>query len=692
MFYSHEILSNSQYGVSTIWLAATSSKTSQKRLTRKAIQEVNVPKACGTILDPGAPLALRLQGNFLYGVTRVFSQQCNYVLSDAEKTQSNMMTFFRVMQTSEIDPQAGKSKRNQITLEDDPSFDPWSTLPNLDLLNTQENGVFGISQGSVKYSQFSPADMSNQHSLTPGHIGSFYGFDLPASSKSSGSYRIPSDLDGHSSLLVKETQGADTMGEFKPFEIDDGFHPFNDIGLDFDADGNMVGLVDLEEPELPPLVATQHGTSKNVQHLEGLLDQGLDEEILGTGDDGVLIMGEDVLPDADGFTTRPAAKNITRSFTQSTDSTESEKATAPSRRTRAKKFKSMMDERIDIPRHELRAGNLGYVENMTAQQRAPTRTTAAQAKRNAMNYVFGNGIAGVGMSQGESVAPHPLAEMFSGIPLVANLYGLPTEELSGLVPKDRGRRRKATEAIDIDEHVQDERRVRQRVEESQEFGRGTIAEDEQLILGDDTMPEIAMEAEAALEDRHSSSAMPWSRAGSVAPGSSVRGHGSARKGLQAPSPLFGSAAKLSQTQQALDNAAHFMGSDDFGFLRSQDSSMEYDAITHGPAPQVGDNSQAQSSWLDLASQDFLQYATDQAIRTGVARDSPNTSSARRWIEFEQLANPEVSERPIAVQAFLHVLSLATKGVIVVKQDGRDQQIPFGTIHIGLSLEGGALEE
>lgn len=85
-------------------------KTTNRRVTRKAIQEVNVPKACEKIIHPGAPLALRLQGNLLYGVSRVFAQQCHYVLSDAEKTQSDMLTFFRVMQTSELDPKAGKAK------------------------------------------------------------------------------------------------------------------------------------------------------------------------------------------------------------------------------------------------------------------------------------------------------------------------------------------------------------------------------------------------------------------------------------------------------------------------------------------------------------------------------------------------------------------------------------------------------
>ena len=85
-------------------------RTSNKKVTRRAIQDVNVPKACETILDPGAPLALRLQGNLLYGVSRVFAHQCTYVLSDAEKTQADMRTFFRSMQQNATDPKAGVAK------------------------------------------------------------------------------------------------------------------------------------------------------------------------------------------------------------------------------------------------------------------------------------------------------------------------------------------------------------------------------------------------------------------------------------------------------------------------------------------------------------------------------------------------------------------------------------------------------
>ncbi|KAF1348657.1 Rad21/Rec8-like protein [Delphinella strobiligena] len=70
MFYSHEVLTSRQYGVATIWLVATlGARSTLKKVNKKAILEVNVPKACETIISPGAPMALRLQSNLLYVYT-----------------------------------------------------------------------------------------------------------------------------------------------------------------------------------------------------------------------------------------------------------------------------------------------------------------------------------------------------------------------------------------------------------------------------------------------------------------------------------------------------------------------------------------------------------------------------------------------------------------------------------------------
>ena len=74
-------------------------------------------------------MALRLQSNLLYrsprftagqqlltnlyfsyGVSRVYSQQCGYVLTDAQTAQSNMRQLLKSLRTSELDLQAGKAR------------------------------------------------------------------------------------------------------------------------------------------------------------------------------------------------------------------------------------------------------------------------------------------------------------------------------------------------------------------------------------------------------------------------------------------------------------------------------------------------------------------------------------------------------------------------------------------------------
>lgn len=89
-------------------------KSSTRKITRKAIQDVNIPKACLTIIDPGAPIALRLQSNLLYGVSRVYSQQYAYMLGDTEKVQAHIQTFYRVWGNSTIDLQADKTTARQV--------------------------------------------------------------------------------------------------------------------------------------------------------------------------------------------------------------------------------------------------------------------------------------------------------------------------------------------------------------------------------------------------------------------------------------------------------------------------------------------------------------------------------------------------------------------------------------------------
>lgn len=69
-----------------------------------------------------------------YGVTRVYSQQCGYVLTDAETAKTNMRTMFQAMRTSALEAEgATKGRAENLVLQDDPNFMPNFDLMTLDL-------------------------------------------------------------------------------------------------------------------------------------------------------------------------------------------------------------------------------------------------------------------------------------------------------------------------------------------------------------------------------------------------------------------------------------------------------------------------------------------------------------------------------------------------------------------------------
>ena len=45
-----------------------------------------------------------------YGVSRVYVQQCDYVLSDAQNTYNAMHLMLRALGDAALDPQAGKAR------------------------------------------------------------------------------------------------------------------------------------------------------------------------------------------------------------------------------------------------------------------------------------------------------------------------------------------------------------------------------------------------------------------------------------------------------------------------------------------------------------------------------------------------------------------------------------------------------
>ncbi|KAG6006444.1 hypothetical protein E4U21_007062 [Claviceps maximensis] len=666
---------------------ATVGKGSQRSLNRKTIQGVNVPKACQKIIDPGAPLALRLQGNLLYGVSRVFAHQCNYVLSDAEKTQSDMMTFFRSINTSEIDPKAGKTKRHQIMLQDDPRFDPLAALPRLEeILNYEiRSNLMSTQESSCKFSQLSPIDRSAIPSACTSRRSSVTGLELPPSSLSVGSYQLPGDL-YHSSPFHKAFQAPDTMQSVRSFaDHDFDLDSIYGMGLEIDADGNLVGIMDAE-PQLPPL----RGTSPDPLHSAGPqlakeVRRTNRQNIEGLREEDFLDFGEAALPDAEAFAVQPVGEQAhTDDFhTLTTETTEAEKTFVAMHAAQGRKFKALIDEDSRVPRDEFRAWTENYAANMQSAARKRAKSTPiAKARMNALGFMYGNGLSGIGALQRESGVQHPLAADFAGTALQAHMLGL-TVDVIEKAQATRGRRRKSPEAFDDEEEGEESpreiRSVKQRLDHGDEFGR--FGRQQSVGFGDDSAPEIGMEAAPEMDDKNSSLVlMPWSRRGSAVPGSASRAPGSAQRSIPAPSPLHGRGSIVGSIERHSDPV--------------EEPAFE-DIIAHGSEPSsilfgqgaddVGSNNndtQASIAGLDISSHDFLDYVTEQIRHHGTSR--AHALDGKRWIQFEQLASPAIHSKMVAAQAFLHILSLATKTVITVEQDGLQEKEPFGALHIGFT--------
>lgn len=129
--------------------------------------------------------------------------------------------------------------------------------------------------------------------------------------------------------------------------------------------------------------------------------------------------------------------------------------------------------------------------------------------------------------------------------------------------------------------------------------------------------------------------------------------------------------------------------DDNEFLGGPSTSVAGDDFQfYGPAANADTQTAAQSQCLraalDTESNNFLEFikaeAAGKAAAAQEAEDElPGGVAARNYVLFEELLPPTQNTKIVGAQALLHVLALATKGLIQV-----DQQEDYGPITIGLA--------
>ncbi|TVY14205.1 Meiotic recombination protein rec8 [Lachnellula arida] len=732
MFYSHEILTSRKYGVATVWLVATlGAKSSAKKVTRKAITGVDVQKACETIIEPEAPMALRLQSNLMYGVTRVYSQQCTYVLNDAVAAQTAMRAMLK-SRGGQLDSSAGKAKPEQLILADDPAFLPDMALPALPPLE------FDVSRMSLE-----PEDGGRSQSMMSvrGRSGSISSGSLPplnlgSSSGNSIAYQLPFDNPfGGSSQKPYIGEDGGVFGEEMMYE-DDIF--------DIDGDGN---LLDIPESVRAARRASAHpqGRLGSDSAASGRVRREHEEaagHILpildGEGDFGMFDYGDDdmALPDAeafpvDGVYMSGALQGNDKSLhgnladrvhspAPSSDLLSSISADAPLRKKRKAKGKKNLasDQLVELRNGDLIAFRDNYVANMAVASRVKVNHKAGlQAKKNAFHYVYGNGLLGVGDGLGFMKLAYPL-NMFAGENLLSLITGNPI-----VSPVKRSKR-------DREEQEQDQESSKRARLEEDEVGRGHGFENDDHVFdfGDDfnhdassSGVEIGRDAQSALPDLPSSALMPWNVSASLR-GSNKGATSLASKRLMSASPLIGRGSAL--PDQFLDADDEIMyGRDDelsqsAGVGRAPSSShahgfesqggsrvgvgAEDDFELFGRTANVDTQTAGTSQWvrqaLDRESNNFFEYVrntieekTPDELGDDGDGDEPHAREGEgiagrdaRTVTFQELFDEERNSAMVAAQAFYHVLCLATKHRVWVVQDrGADDDVFGGEIRIGV---------
>ncbi|KAF7530407.1 hypothetical protein PCG10_003778 [Penicillium crustosum] len=650
MFYSHEILTSPEHGVATIWLVATlGSRSISRRLNRKAILDVDVPNACRVIINPEAPMALRLQGSLLYGVSRVYNQQCGYTLLDTQAMHDKMVSKLKIIPGSGLDPAAGQTRPSNLILPYDPSFLPETALPGLEIDLSHLNATMddSSSQLSGLWTKSPNNSLSGTSQLSSLHL------DLPSD-----------DILGEGTILGineinRSGQKNDTFGNITELGLGNEEGVLLQPDFEFDEDGNII--------ELGARGKSPHAGKSTVgpRESEGPINDQqiqLNEDSMQIDNEGVGVAETNDMVELDTQTAGPTILQTNEGLDGVEETIEIE-ATRTRRARRPKEIIS--DDTTALRNMTLAQWNNEYVANMIqALKQKQQNKIPTISKKNAVFWVFGQGIGSVGVGLGMDHEPHPL-NLYSGDDLF--------EAVGGYLQR-KGRKRSA-----YGDEISEGRRVRARDAQAEHLSRENLDRLNMEV-------EVGRDAPSSLIDDHSSQ-MPWNITASIQSSRQRHRLGSvselssqgrkARSRLASASPLAGRSYLGGQDQLSLELLGDF--GDDLDLTRYLEDELATDRENISfLSPSKRSALERAKSTLDRESLNFIEFMKS---KMGTANDgnagnaqSPNSNmsspiAARPGqTTFASLVPPGSTTRAVATQALMNVLTLATKGVLHIHQD------------------------
>ncbi|CRG84623.1 Double-strand-break repair protein rad21 homolog [Talaromyces islandicus] len=98
MFYSETLLSKTG-PLARVWLSANL----ERKLSKSHILQSNIESSVSAIVDQGqAPMALRLSGQLLLGVVRIYSRKARYLLDDCNEALMKIKMAFRLTNNNDL--------------------------------------------------------------------------------------------------------------------------------------------------------------------------------------------------------------------------------------------------------------------------------------------------------------------------------------------------------------------------------------------------------------------------------------------------------------------------------------------------------------------------------------------------------------------------------------------------------------
>jgi len=339
--------------------------------------------------------------------------------------------------------------------------------------------------------------------------------------------------------------------------------------------------------------------------------------------------------------------------------------TAPLRR-RVRVAKTIpLDTRMELGNGDLIDWNTNYLSNMADKnQESYIKKASLQAKKNAHEWTLGGGIAAVaGGAKISRVVTH--LDMFAGATLYEMITGLQLSPAG----KKRSRESEAEDAADA------ERRGRPRLDDDDQIGRGVdiALVDEGLQIHSDV--EMPREAAEGMEDV--SSVMPWNITASIRGSSVVRPPPGSLAGSQGRFRIFSASPLTGRTRPSGLDPIVFEEEEGYTSEHEVDEDVALGSISenefdkYGPTTHVGKQTTPRNSWqqdiIDQESSNFREFVEHAIEEKRKAQGLGSPREGLNMIYFDELLPPESNSRVVAAQAFLHVLSLASKNMIIAAQ-------------------------